>query len=30
MLPTLKTNAAVSYQGPAKIELLKVAGLLQI
>ena len=28
MLPTLKNNAAVGYQGPVKIELLKGAGLL--
>ena len=25
MLPTLKNNAAADYQGPVKIELLKVA-----
>ena len=28
MLPILKNNAAAVYQGPAKIELLKGAGLL--
>ena len=30
MLPTLKNNAAAGYKGPAKIELLKGAGLLVI
>ena len=28
ILPALKNNAAAGYQGPMKIELLKVAGLL--
>ena len=28
MLPALKNNAAIGYQGPVKIELLKGAGLL--
>ena len=28
MLPALKNNAAASYKGPVKIELLKGAGLL--
>ena len=28
MIPTLKNNAAAGYQGPAKTELLKGAGLL--
>ena len=30
MVPTLKNNAAVGYQGPVKIELLKSTGLLKI
>ena len=29
MIPTLQNNAAVGYQGPVKIELLKDAGLLR-
>ena len=28
MFPTLKNNASAGYQGPVKIELFKVAGLL--
>ena len=28
MLPTLRNNAAAGYQGPVKIELLKVTALL--
>ena len=30
VLPTLKNNAAAGYQGPAKIELSKAAGLLKM
>ena len=30
MLPALKNNAAVGYQGPVKIELLKGVGLLTV
>ena len=29
MLPTLKNSAAAGYQGPVKIEFLKVTGLLK-
>ena len=30
MFPALKNNAAIGYQGPVKIELLKDAGLLNM